>query len=142
MLRDPWRPCTRHPGYDVSWDGRVRNRRTGRVLAQGGAKSGRYRKVNLGRSLQVQVHQLVAEAWIGPKPDDRPHVVDHVDNDSRRNNLQNLRWLTRSWNTRQWYAMNARLQAAGIAQGHDRDTPELTDAEWAQLRETLDRPGW
>lgn len=134
LLAELWRPCTRHPGYEVSWDGRVRNARTLHELRPQPAKGGRYFKVNLGRALQVQLHQLVAEAWHGPRPSTR-HVVDHIDNVSDqlgRNCASNLRWLTYSMNTRQWYAMNARLQQHGIANGYDLE-PELDEHEVDEL---------
>lgn len=135
-----WRPCTRHPGYEVSWDGRVRNARTGRVLKPGQAKGGRYAKVNLGRALQVQLHQLVCEAWHGLRPPGLVFVVDHIDNDGLRCCASNLRWLTRSMNTRQWYAIQARYQATGQAYGWDREAV-YPEQDWAADSDRLAAAG-
>lgn len=140
-LSELWRPIAGHPGYEVSWDGRVRNARTGHVLKPQQAKGGHYTKVNLGRSCQMQVHQLVATAWHGPAPAGRPHVVDHIDNHGARNCATNLRWLTYSMNTRQWYAMNARMVAAGIENGHDLE-PALSDDEWTAIHREYEAGAW
>jgi hypothetical protein len=128
-LRELWRPVAAHPGYEVSWDGRVRNARTGRVLKPQQAKGGRYHKVCLGRAAQVQVHQLVADAWLPAPEAGVPHVVDHRDNHGHRNVATNLRWLTYSMNTRQWYAMNARFIEAGLEHGYDL-APAPAEDEW------------
>lgn len=139
-LLELWRPVAGHEGYEVSWDGRVRNARTGRVLKPQQAKGGRYLKVCLGRAAQKQVHQLVAEAWL-----DRPDtgfalVVDHRDNHGHRNVATNLRWLTYSMNTRQWYAMNARFVEAGMAHGYDLE-PVPAEDEWETTWSRLQAAG-
>lgn len=128
-LLELWRPVPGHDAYEVSWDGRVRNARTGHVLKPQQAKRGRYQKVNLGRGVQVQVHQLVAAAWLDAPSPGRAHVVDHRDNHGHRNVATNLRWLTYSMNTRQWHAINDRFLAAGIEGGYDLD-PAPAEDEW------------
>lgn len=136
-LTEMWRPCTRHPRYEVSWDGRVRNARTGRVLADQPTGQG-YRKVNLGRRLQVQVHQLVAEAWHGLAPLGLPHNVDHVDFERTRNVATNLRWLTVAEN-------GGRHKWVTRAEGADHEpegwTPPTADDEAAAL-EAMAANGW
>jgi hypothetical protein len=142
-LLELWRPVAGHDGYEVSWDGRVRNARTGRVLKPQQAKGGHYRKVCLGRAVQVQVHQLVADAWLDRPKTGMPLVVDHVDNEGTRNVATNLRWLTYSMNTRCWYAMNARYEAAGVAHGWDL-RPEAdadAEAEWSATFTRLQAAG-
>lgn len=144
-LLEGWRQSSRHPGYEVHYDGRVRNARTGRVLRPQAQRVrdgvARYVKVNLGKALQVPVHQLVHETWGRPQPDDgRPRVVDHIDNDGGRNVATNLRWLTYSMNTRQWHAMNARYLAAGEAHGWDLG-PAVEEDEWAATAARLSASG-
>jgi hypothetical protein len=135
-----WKTCTMHPGYEVSFDGRIRNCRTLRVLKPQQAKSGRYAKVNLGHHMQAQVHQIVAEAW-HPKPlTGMPLVVDHIDNQGTRNCVTNLRWLTYSMNTRQWYAMNAACEAAGRDHGWDLH-PVMDPGDWEPEFERLRAAG-
>jgi hypothetical protein len=135
-----WKTSSRHPLYEVHYDGRIRNARTGRILVPSQAKSGRYLKVNLGRALQVMVHQLVAETWHGPAPLGMPQVVDHIDNHGHRCCATNLRWLTRSMNTRQWHAIQAKYQAAGEQYGWTREEvyPEM---EWAAHADRLAQAG-
>ncbi len=43
------------------------------------------------------VHRLVLMAFNVPNPENRPEV-DHIDSDSLNNNLENLRWYTKSEN--------------------------------------------
>ena len=144
-LAQPWRPCTRDSRYEVSWHGQVRNATTGRVLKPSGTRVRdgvtHYAKVCLGRAQQVMVHILVAEAWHGPKPHGMPQVVDHIDNDGTRNCATNLRWLSYSMNTRQWYAVQARFQAAGEAYGWDLG-PAVEEDEWAATAARLSEQGF
>lgn len=87
---EEWRTIRAHPRYDVSSLGRVRSRRgTPRILATWTDPAG-YVKVTLDK-VGRYVHQLVAEAFIGPRPDG--HEVDHknrVRNDNRALNIQYL----------------------------------------------------
>lgn len=138
-----WQPIPDRAPYEAGWDGRIRNSRTGHVLKPQQAKSGRYAKVHLGHSAQAQVHQLVAEAWL-PRPKvGMPLVVDHVDNTGSRNCVTNLRWLTYSMNTRQWYAMNARYQQAGEEHGWDLGpaADEEAEEQWVAEYERLQAAG-
>lgn len=46
------------------------------------------------RPVNAKVHQIVASAFLGPRPS-ATHVVDHIDNSARDNNTPaNLRWVT------------------------------------------------
>ena len=67
---------------------------------QGGRHDGPYyKRVKLqqdGRIRQVEVHTLVAEVFIGPKP--IGYQVDHIDRDTLNNNVSNLHWVTPSQN--------------------------------------------
>lgn len=102
-MLEMWRPVGRDTRYEVSWDGRVRNAATGRVLRPQGTGKG-YRKVHLGRAVQVQVHQLVTEAWHGARPVAVAATVDHIDFERTRNCATNLRWLPYGENSRRHYA--------------------------------------
>jgi hypothetical protein len=141
-----WRPCTRDPAYEVSWDGRVRRIATGRVLKPQQAKSGRYLKVSLSRrwpkgpQLQVQLHQLVGEAWHTRPLTGLVLVVDHIDNDGLRCCATNLRWFTKSMNTRQWHAIQSRYEAAGRAYGWDREEV-YPEQDWANDADRLAASG-
>ena len=43
----------------------------------------------------VPVHRIVATAFLGPAPNDKKYVVDHIDTNKQNNRPENLRWLTR-----------------------------------------------
>lgn len=44
------------------------------------------------------LHQLVMKYFGPPKPDEN-YEIDHIDRDSKNNNINNLRWVTRKENT-------------------------------------------
>ena len=110
---EEWRPVRGFEGfYEVSTRGRVRSvprvveYRDGRVreyegvvLAQSDNGYG-YRVVTLSRSKSCKkvrlVHQLVMEAFFGPRPEGLDTC--HRDNDKTNNSLGNLRYDTRESN--------------------------------------------
>lgn len=94
-----WRPVPGWERYHVSSDGRVRNSQTGRILKRWPDKLG-YLRVSLCvnyHQVTRHVHQLVTEAFHGPRPDG--HVVRHLDGDRLNNEPANLAWGTPSENT-------------------------------------------
>jgi hypothetical protein len=106
--RSEWRPIPDWPAYEVSSDGRVR-----RVRQSKGALSGRVLRPLLNkktgyisvclcerpRSNRIDVHRLVALAFIGHPPSPR-HLVAHNDGDRINNTASNLRWATQAENLR------------------------------------------
>lgn len=109
MAEERWRLVDRNPYYQVSDLGRVKRTVTGRVLKPTqNHKQGRvgYLKVCLGsKKNQVYVHQLVAEAFLGPCPPG--HNVDHRDHDRHNNTLANLRYLPKPENDFRWKGRDA-----------------------------------
>ncbi|AOE44967.1 HNH endonuclease [Gordonia phage Twister6] len=116
MSSEEWRPVVGWEGfYEVSDHGQVRSidrtvvvrctdkadhTRTyrGQVLVGGRLPSG-HRYVNLRRpgaprARSTLVHQMVAEAFIGPRP--AGSEVRHFDGNPDHNHASNLRWGTRS----------------------------------------------
>jgi len=106
---EEWKPIAGYEGrYDVSSHGRVRSwiRRVGSRVEfldkpvlkaqQSTGLGGRYRNVGLyagnGRQVTPCVHQLVAEAFLGPKPPG--HEVAHDDGDGHHNWVENIEWKT------------------------------------------------
>ena len=85
--------------YEVSEDGRiVRNVKSKHHLVFEQDRGGYYRiGVNIkGKHIHKFVHSLVAECWLGPKPEDLE--TDHIDRNRKNNHYKNLRYVTREEN--------------------------------------------
>ncbi len=101
-MTEEWRPVAlgrlrRISRYDVSDQGRVRNRDTGRILRpyRCPKHSGVYLKVDLrsnGLRYQISLHLVVARAWL-PNPEHKPQV-NHIDTDPLNCAVDNLEWAT------------------------------------------------
>lgn len=96
-----WLPVPGYEGwYSVSDQGRVRNARTGRLMAQSSAQE--YLRVHLCREGNVRyhkVHQLVAAAFLGPCPPGMEPC--HGPGGRLDNRLENLSYGTHAENLRQ-----------------------------------------
>lgn len=92
-----WRPVVGYEGrYEVSDAGDVRSLlRGGRMLSRNRLSMG-YRSVRLTKTgvppLEVKVHRLVLEAFVGPLPEGM--VTRHLDGDHLNNELSNLAYGT------------------------------------------------
>ena len=89
---EQWRPVGRLGFFEVSSWGRIRASRTGRIKPQTIAKSG-FMVVNLyaaGRSSVRNVHSVVAEAFLGPRPGGM--MAAHRDDDRCNNRPENLEY--------------------------------------------------
>ena len=93
-MRERWKTLVKNPLYEVSSLGKVRNRRTGRVLKNYDDGKG-YLRVKLG-GCNYRVHILVAEAFI-PNPDNKP-VVNHKKGNKHDCRASQLEWVTQSEN--------------------------------------------
>ena len=85
--------------YEVSEDGRiVRNVKSKHHLRQEQERGGYYRvhPVLNGKQVHRLVHLLVAECWLGAKPEGLE--CDHIDRDKHNNHYTNLRYVTREEN--------------------------------------------
>ena len=97
---EQWASINLYKTYQVSWWGRVRNAKTGRILKSSLSSSG-YPKVELskkGVSKTHNIHQLVAREW-APNPEGKK-CVDHIDGSKTNNHYENLRWASHSENSR------------------------------------------
>lgn len=85
--------------YEISEDGRVfRNVKSKKQLRQHKSNQG-YWLVDpciKGNRRTVTVHSLVAECWLGEKPDG--YEIDHQDKNKNNNHYTNLRYVTHSEN--------------------------------------------
>jgi len=84
--------------YAVTIDGDVTNTKTGRVLKPFTERTG-YKVLRMGKGKKHYIHRLVATAFL-PAPTAEGCVVDHVDRNKLNNHASNLRWVSRSENSR------------------------------------------
>jgi hypothetical protein len=132
-MTERWLPVEGFPHYEVSDLGRVRRvvavrgRAAGKLLSPG---RGTYLNVGLhqdGRPKYFGVHQLVAQAFLGPKPS-AAHQVAHCDGDRWNNIAPNLRWATPRENT------HDKLRHGTMLQGEQVGTARLTASQIATVR--------
>ena len=99
---EEWRPVPGFEGkYEVSNEGRVRSLVKGepRVLSQWAVQTGHLKTRVGGRALKAgrYVHQIVLEAFVGPRPFDTA-VTRHLNGDPTDNRVENLAWGTQTEN--------------------------------------------
>lgn len=86
--------------YEVSDHGRVRSKRTGKLITQRPHWQKGYMQCDLVRNVDgvrtrktIAVHRLVCRAFHGPSPQ-RGCEVDHLDRNRQNNRAGNLEWCT------------------------------------------------
>ena len=105
MSKERWRDIDGFENYRVSSEGRVRNKRTGRVLRSAPDSSG-YMTVGLsshGKTHSKNVHRLVAKAFLD-KREPEAYQVNHIDGNKHNNTLDNLEWVSPSENMAHAYS--------------------------------------
>jgi hypothetical protein len=140
-IEETWRTVPGWDAYEVSSLGRVRRiggtpkAHTTRVLKPNTSLP--YSQVTLcmrGIKRCTYVHHLVAEAFIGPRPDGCE--INHIDTDRRNNRADNLEYLTDAAHKR--HSVEHGLVASG-ARHHMKRRPERvlrgTALPWAKLTE-------
>ena len=97
---DEFKPIKDFETYAVNKKGEVKDLRSKKLLKQyPNPYNGNYKGVNLineNGDCKKAVHRLVGLTFI-PNPDNLPEI-DHIDRDRHNNNVDNLRWVSRSDN--------------------------------------------
>lgn len=132
-----WRTVPGFPAYEVSFEGAVRRCqglrcRRNRILAPFVRPNG-YAQVLLyqgGKRRRFGVHQLVALAFLGPKPSPQ-HEVAHLDGQRLNNQASNLAWLLHSENERHKDLHGTRLRGSQVGNA------KLTEAQVVLIRQAL-----
>jgi predicted XRE-type DNA-binding protein len=114
--------------YLVYDDGRVASTTTGRYLKPGLSRG--YHSVQLSNRRRVTVHKLVAEAFIGPRPDGCQ--VNHKNGIKTDNRVENLEYVTRSENMKHAHRLGLKSN-----KGEKHSRHKLTGAEIEQIRALL-----
>lgn len=135
---EEWRPVF-HGLYEVSNVGRVRRR-----TAKRGTRAGRIRKPRCGKRFadyenlplwidgkqqNFTVHSLVAEAFIGPRPDGMD--INHKNGDKKDNRPENLEYVTRAENIR--HAFRTGLAKARDLRGELNGYAKLSASDAASI---------
>jgi hypothetical protein len=93
-------PINGFEDYMIDRDGNIMGARLKRLMKPQNNGDG-YLNIALWKDKKPKkylIHRLLALQFI-PNPDNLP-LIDHIDRDRQNNNLENLRWVTRSQNMR------------------------------------------
>lgn len=131
-----WRACPSFPGVEVSEHGDVRrwDGRHGRWVAlqphpRGHSRRGRrYQGMNVGQRQRYH-HELVLDAWHGPRPEGMQ--ARHLDGDPTNNAPTNLVWGTAKQNAADRVTQGT--QAAGSRSRQAKLTEEMVRAARARI---------
>lgn len=143
MLTEDWKAVKGFEGHEVSNLGNVR--RDGVLLVQAIKETG-YRRVTLKTAqgkCQRYVHRLVAEAFIGDRPEGME--VNHIDGNKANNTPVNLEYVTHAENVRHAHetGLCKRGEQAGTSKYTEkqvRRAHELVASGW-KYREAADEAG-
>lgn len=125
-----WRTVVDQAGYEVSNLGRVRSFRVsprGRLMTPFQAVGGRYLQVTVAAPRRRRyVHELVATAFLGPRP--AGHQIAHWNGDGLDNRVENLRYATPAEN------QDDRLRHGRDNRGEKSGTAKLTREDVMEIR--------
>ena len=101
FMTEEWKPITDWEElYEISNFGRVRNKKTGKLLV-GDVNNCGYHRVRLyngGNRKRYFRHRLVATHFICNDDVENKRFVNHIDGDKSNNTTLNLEWVTQSDN--------------------------------------------
>lgn len=128
-----WRPSPSFSPLEASSLGRCRQVINGNAVVlpeYGPARNLPYKTVQakpVTRNRRVYVHQVVADAFLGPKPTPELHV-NHIDGNPLNNRPENLEYVTAKGNVLHAIAIGRRWYVRGEAHGMARLNGEAVTA--------------
>lgn len=123
-----WKVIDFASNYEISNEGEVRNKTTGKILKGRESKSG-YLQVSIkidetGKFTNKYIHRLVAEFFI--KNPELKREVNHIDGNKLNNNVDNLEWVTSSENQlHRQHILNKRITSNRKIGMYDMHTEQL-----------------
>lgn len=142
-MEEIWKDVPGFPGYEVSSLGKIRSYHNnyGRIcdrpvrLLRPKAKNKGYLEVCLVRiedgkrtRHSITVHNIVARAFIGPRPSGDFIVICHSDGDKTNNSYENLRYDTHFGN------MKDAVMCGQIKRGSENPMSKLTEIDVIEIR--------
>lgn len=137
-MKEKWKTVRGFPNYEVSDQGRVRNRERGKLLKP--SLQNPYWVVSLYRRRKgkleqkvMAIHKIVLTAFIGPRPKGK-NARHFPDRDPANNRLSNLSWATQLVNQRD------RVIHGTHGRGEKSGTAKLTKEDVAFIRQIANDP--
>jgi hypothetical protein len=146
MIKEKWKIIDNYTGYEVSNFGRIRS--LDRIIMTKGYKRKSYPKFYKGKIKKLDttvkgykraelsygkkelVHRLVGKIFI-PNPHKKP-CINHLDNNPKNNNVENLEWVTYSEN--QLYCSKQGRHSKVKAFGESCGAAKLTEKQVKEIR--------
>ena len=136
-----WKDIPGYEGkYQASTKGRIRNSRTGRILALHPNRG--YLKIGImkdGKRRYYRVHRLVWEAFNGQIPDG--YEINHINENKLDNRLENLSLLTRKENIN-WGTHTERAAIGHYKMVMQYDKEGNLVREWESVKSIEEETGW
>lgn len=104
-----WKPVPNYENrYMISNFGNILSLHNNKQMTSSETKDGylRVRLFNGEIYTSKMIHRLVAEAFIEYPDDGQIYEVDHINNNVKNNNLNNLRWITHRDNLEKSFSLN------------------------------------
>jgi len=144
MSAEVWRLIPQNLNYWISSHGRVASRKSGTIRILKPIRGHGYLNISMWTKRQpkgegrwlVDIHHLVAAAFIGPRPE--KHDINHKNGIKYDNRVENLEYVTRSQNA--LHAFKNGLNKAPAGESHNR--AKLTNEIVLEIRRLYSNGGY